>query len=82
MLSEDRGSIASSKLRWGWVLGNGVGLLLVALSIWVWTRNFSDVNMTDYLSYWAAGKLALGGEPAAAYDVARHRAVECVVCAR
>ena len=37
------------------------------------------VNVTDYLSYWAAGKLALIGEPAAAYDVARHRAVEFTV---
>src|ERR1700757_3839150 len=27
---------------------------------------------TDFMSIWAAGKLAVGGEPAAAYDWARH----------
>ena len=57
----------------------GAGALSVALSIWTWARNFSAVNMTDYLSYWAAGKLTLAGDPAAAYDVARHRAVEFTV---
>ena len=31
---------------------------------------------TDFLSFWAASKLALGGHPAAAYDVARHGAIE------
>ncbi|HET6942710.1 MAG TPA: glycosyltransferase family 87 protein [Sphingomicrobium sp.] len=35
--------------------------------------------MTDYLSYWAAGKLTLAGDPAAAYDPAKHRAVEFTV---
>ena len=37
------------------------------------------VNFTDYLSYWAAGKLTLGGEPASAYDVVKHRAMEFTV---
>ena len=31
---------------------------------------------TDFLSIWAAGKLAVSGEPAAAYDWARHFAVQ------
>jgi len=30
----------------------------------------------DFVSFWSASKLALGGEPAAAYDQATHRAVE------
>lgn len=79
MHSEGRKSISSSNLRWGWVIGNGVGLLLVALSVWVWIQNFFEMNLTDYLSYWAAGHLALSGDPAAAYDVVRHRAVEFTV---
>src|SRR6266436_4361332 len=31
---------------------------------------------TDFLSIWAAGKLAVSGEPAAAYDYARHFAIQ------
>ena len=57
------------KVRWQWAGAMGVGLLFLALAIQAWARNFSAVNVTDYLSYWAAGKLALDGEPAAAYDV-------------
>lgn len=30
----------------------------------------------DFLSYWAAGRLALQGHPSAAYDLSSHRAVE------
>jgi alpha-1,2-mannosyltransferase len=36
----------------------------------------SGTLVADFLSYWAAGKLALGGHPASAYDIARHHAVE------
>jgi hypothetical protein len=51
----------------------------MALIVWGWSRNFTEINFNDYLSYWAAGKLALEGEPAAAYDAARHRAIEATV---
>ncbi len=66
-------------LRWAWASVTGVGLLFLALSIQAWVRNFSEPNITDYLSYWAAGKLALAGDPAAAFDVAKHRAMEFTV---
>jgi hypothetical protein len=71
--------IASSRVRWAWTAATGAGLLFVVLSFQAWTRNFSDPNFTDYLSYWAAGKLTLAGDPAAAYDVAKHRALEFTV---
>jgi alpha-1,2-mannosyltransferase len=66
-------------LRWAWASVTGVGLLFLALSIQAWVRNFSEPNITDYLSYWAAGKLTLAGDPAAAFDVAKHRAMEFTV---
>ena len=66
-------------IRWVWASVTGVGLLFLALSIQAWTRNFSEPNITDYLSYWAAGKLALAGDAAAAFDVAKHRAMEFTV---
>jgi hypothetical protein len=31
---------------------------------------------TDYMSFWAAGRLTLGGNAEAAYDIARHHAVQ------
>jgi hypothetical protein len=31
---------------------------------------------TDYMSFWAAGRLTLGGNAAAAYDIVRHHAVQ------
>ena len=79
MLPENRDSVASSNLRWGWIIANGVGLLFIALSIQAWVRNFSEPNITDYLSYWAAGKLSLAGDPASAFDVTKHRAMEFTV---
>ena len=33
----------------------------------------------DFLSYWAAGSLAAGGDPALAYDAAAHRSAELAV---
>ena len=69
----------AKKLRWVWASVTGVGLLFLALSIQAWIRNFSEANITDYLSYWAAGKLTLAGDAAAAFDVARHRAMEFTV---
>jgi hypothetical protein len=36
----------------------------------------SGSAQADFLSFWAAGHLAVGGHPSAAYDLAQHRAVE------
>ena len=66
-------------IRWGQTIALGVGLLFIALSIQAWTRNFSEPNITDYLSYWAAGKLTLAADGAGAFDVAKHRAMEFTV---
>ena len=78
-MSPEPNAPAKTKIRWQWASAVGVGLLFLALAIQAWARNFSAVNITDYLSYWAAGKLAIAGDAAAAYDVARHRAVEFTV---
>lgn len=36
----------------------------------------SGSAQADFLSFWAAGHLAVGGHPSAAYDLAQHRAIE------
>ena len=79
MPADDQPRPAKPGLRWAWACVTGVGVLFLALSIQAWTRNFSEPNITDYLSYWAAGKLTLAGDPAAAFDVAKHRAMEFTV---
>ena len=40
---------------------------------------YSRHNPVDFLSYWAAGKLAFAGHAASAYDIHLHKAVEQTV---
>ena len=77
---DDRAQIEFT-LRWMRTGAIGFGLLFFILTIWGWTWNFKHPNFTDYLSFWAAGKLTLLGDPAAAYDVVKHRAMETTVIA-
>jgi len=67
------------RLRWLRVGATGFALMFALLIVWGWTWNFKIPNFTDYLSYWAAGRLTLLGDPAAAYDVLKHRAMELTV---
>ncbi|WP_324806465.1 glycosyltransferase family 87 protein [Sphingomonas sp. LY29] len=39
----------------------------------------TDPKAVDFLAYWAAGKMVLGGAGADIYDIAAHRAVESLV---
>ena len=43
--------------------------------VWTWLIIFRDQKGSDFLSYWAAATLALGGRPELAYDLQVHRAV-------
>lgn len=57
------------------------GLYLAMAVVWiVMSPNLIDPNGkplgTDFMNVWAAGKLALMGEPGAAYDYARHYEVQ------
>lgn len=47
-------------------------LLLVALSLF---SNLAHPRPLDFLSFWGAGRLALAGDPASAYDSAAHLAL-------
>ena len=58
-----------------------VGLFAAASIIWIaLSPQLIDPNGkpigTDFMTIWTAGKLALADEPAAAYDYARHHAVQ------
>ena len=51
-------------------------VLTVATSVWVY---YSQSPAVDFASFWAAGHLAITGQPALAYDIQAHRAVEMSV---
>jgi hypothetical protein len=50
-------------------------VLTVAVAAWV----YSHGPAVDFASFWAAGRLAITGSPALAYDVPTHRAMEMSV---
>lgn len=53
-----------------------VALTILFVSVTAMWVNIFHVYQTDFISYWAASVLTLGGDPAAAYDVEVHRAVQ------
>lgn len=66
---------ALSKVPWGQATAWGIASLFGAYLVYLWSFNFRTPNYTDYLSFWAAGRLALEGLPASAYDIAKHAAM-------
>ncbi len=50
--------------------------ITIVVATWVY---HSLAPAVDFASFWAAGRLALMGTPALAYDIAAHRAVEMTV---
>lgn len=53
-----------------------VSLCFLFLIVTALVTILRDPYQMDFISYWAAGKLGLQGQPALAYDFAAHRAVE------
>jgi hypothetical protein len=53
-----------------------VALLFLFVAVLALVTVLRDPYQMDFISYWAAARLALEGNPAAAYDFAIHRAVE------
>jgi hypothetical protein len=53
-----------------------VALLFLFVGVVALTTIFADPYQMDFIAYWAAGRLAVEGQAAGAYDLALHRAVE------
>jgi Glycosyltransferase family 87 len=53
-----------------------VALLFLFVAVLALVTVLRDPYQMDFISYWAAARLGLEGNPAAAYDFAAHRAVE------
>ncbi len=54
-------------------------LVTVFVSVLAMASNAVDPRNMDFISFWAAGKLSLAGNPLAAYDIVAHRQVELTV---
>ena len=69
-------NITAAPIRWHRTAAIAVAVLIAICIAVVWAQNYREPNFTDYLSFWAAGHLAIGGDPQAAYDIATHQSVE------
>lgn len=58
------------------LLAMAVSLCFLFLVVTALVTMLRDPYQMDFISYWAAGKLALAGQAPLAYDFAAHRAVE------
>lgn len=61
--------------RWLRVSAIGCAVLFFGYILWTRLPAFTTPEFTDHLSFWAAGRLALQGDAASAYDLAAHAAV-------
>jgi hypothetical protein len=74
--ARDSDGDARKSLRWHRAVAFAAAMLFVIIagtSCWIVFKQSSPV---DFLSYWAAAKLAVSGHAASAYDIAIHREVE------
>ena len=53
-----------------------LGLVFLVVASMALATNVSNAFGADFMSFWAASVLAVGGDPAAAYDVQAHQAVQ------
>lgn len=65
----------SARLGWGRAATIGLAIVFGLYLALNWYLNFRSPAYTDYLSFWAAGRLVLTGDPAGAYEIARHGAI-------
>jgi hypothetical protein len=69
----------SSRLGWPLTIATGIALFFIVFSFWAFWLHLTQPEGGDFLSFWAAGRLAIEGHASAAYNVASHRAVELTV---
>jgi alpha-1,2-mannosyltransferase len=70
------GNGEGTSVRWYRTAAIGFSLVFLIFAAWAAWRNHFWPSQTDYVSFWASGRLALSGEPSLAYDIAAHHAAE------
>jgi hypothetical protein len=66
----------AGKLRWLRACAIGVSLAFLVFAAKAYWANHFWLFKSDFVSFWAAGRLALAGQPILAYDMAAHHAAE------
>jgi alpha-1,2-mannosyltransferase len=61
---------------WERIVALGIATLFILCGLAAVALAFAHGITSDFVSFWAAGRLAISGDPAAAYDIGRHRAIE------
>jgi hypothetical protein len=69
----------SSPLRWYRAAAAGFAILFVMIGVWSAVTTWYNSVGVDFLSFWAAGRLTLGGQVTAAYDISLHHKMEQVI---
>lgn len=67
------GPTTTISLKIASVVAGTVFIGIAGAACWI---NYADPKPIDFLSYWAAGRMAIDGQAAMAYDIAAHHAVE------
>jgi hypothetical protein len=66
-------------LRWFRAVAIAVALAFAIYAMWSWVTVGFWPAKSDFVSFWAAGKLTLAGHPALAYDIPAHHNAEQAV---
>jgi hypothetical protein len=66
----------SGQFRWHRAVAIGLAALSVFSVIWAYWLGHAQPRAVDFLSFWAAGRLALHGKAAVAYNVVWHKFME------
>jgi hypothetical protein len=74
MRSKAAGSLP--RFRWQWAAASGFAILVVLCAIWGIWLGHAQPGPVDFLSFWAAGRLALHGKAAMAYSLVWHKLME------
>lgn len=62
-------------------VGRAMALVILAVAIKEWLRNFGQPDVRDFIAFWGAARLTLAGTPALVYDSATLHAVQNAVAA-
>lgn len=69
-------STPRAAFRWHRAAAIGCAVLFIIYAFWAFWLGYTQSRPVDFLSFWAAGRLALNGQAGVAYDMVAHRLIE------
>jgi hypothetical protein len=75
-VSGDLADEGAAELRWHRAAAIGCAILFVLYAIWAFWLGYTTRRPVDFLSFWAAGRLALEGHAPLAYNHIAHKLME------